>query len=166
MLSITDWDHKLEPQVLCLILHREWLKLQVANTKWWACGPTGTVILFGISKIEWSLWKRACQFLVKLNIYQPWDFLSNPVVRTPPFHYRGTQVESLIEELRFHMLCGMARKKKKKKKSPCNSGYSKYLPKKLKHRSTRSLAQDIHSNFIHESQKINSPSPDQWKFKV
>ena len=78
--------------------------------------------------------EKACQFLVKLNIYQPWDFLSSPVVRTPPFHYRGTQVESLIEELRFHMLCGMARKKKKeKKKSPCNSGYStKYLTKEIK----------------------------------
>ena len=44
-----------------------------------------------------------------------WDFPGSPVVRTLCFYYRGM---GLLpgQELRSHMLCSMARKKKKKKR--------------------------------------------------
>ena len=32
-----------------------------------------------------------------------WDFLGNPVVKTFAFQCRGLQVQSLVEELRFHL---------------------------------------------------------------
>ena len=35
------------------------------------------------------------------------------MVRTREFPLQGTQVQSLVEELRFHMLQGTAKKKKK-----------------------------------------------------
>ena len=44
-----------------------------------------------------------------------WDFPGGLVIKTLHFHCRGKQVQSLIRELRSHMLCGMAKKKKKAK---------------------------------------------------
>ena len=41
----------------------------------------------------------------------------SPVVKTPCFHYRGAQVQSLVRELTSHMPQGMAPKKKKRTKN-------------------------------------------------
>ena len=40
------------------------------------------------------------------------DFPGSPVVKTLCFQCLGAQVQSLVMELRFHMLCGAAKKKK------------------------------------------------------
>ena len=39
----------------------------------------------------------------------------SPVVKTPCFHYRGAQFQSLVRELTSHMPQGMAKKKQKQK---------------------------------------------------
>ena len=43
---------------------------------------------------------------------EEWDFPGYPVVKTPEFQLQGVQVWSLIEELRPHMQCGAAKRKK------------------------------------------------------
>ena len=55
----------------------------------------------------WGRWER----LKKKKI--SWDFLGGPVVRTLPFHCRGQRVQSLGGELRFYMLHGSTKKKKR-----------------------------------------------------
>ena len=42
----------------------------------------------------------------------PRDFPGSPVVKIPCFQCRGAQVQSLVQELRSHMLCDTAKKKK------------------------------------------------------
>ena len=39
------------------------------------------------------------------------DFRGGPVVKTLRFHRKGAQVQSLVRELRSHMLRGVAKKK-------------------------------------------------------
>lgn len=44
------------------------------------------------------------------------DFPSSPAVKTPPtLPWPRAQVQPLVRELRFHKLCGVAKKEKKRK---------------------------------------------------
>ena len=45
---------------------------------------------------------------------QPWDFPGGPVAKAPHSQCRGTQVQSLVRELRSHMPCSQKYIKKKK----------------------------------------------------
>ena len=45
-------------------------------------------------------------------------FPGGPVVKTLCFQCRGTQIQSLVEELRSHKLCSSAKKKRNKKEKP------------------------------------------------
>ena len=48
------------------------------------------------------------------------EFPGDPVVRTPCFHRQRTWVQSLVRELRSHILQGRAKKDDKKKKRENN----------------------------------------------
>ena len=43
-----------------------------------------------------------------------WNAAGGPVGKTTGFHCRGAQAHSLVRELKYHMLLGVAKKKKKK----------------------------------------------------
>ena len=47
------------------------------------------------------------------KIKQHWDLVNHPVVKTPTFHRVGRRFNSWLGSLRFHMMRGMAKKKKK-----------------------------------------------------
>ena len=54
------------------------------------------------------------------------EFPGSPEVRTLCFHCRGLLVRSLVTELRFHKLCGAAKKRKKRKKMFLMLAYKRF----------------------------------------